>query len=308
MLCQPSPFATSIPIELQKLPQLRPSQNLQPLSDDAKKKLAWKYEGYQEFSRWMASDDDFFIIRRFQNLNANVILYMQDRVTQIEERLREIHENNVNAPDGENRKNCSFRWDMRHEQERNRLMCELTGLLHHYNQYVETFSKIRSRPKADKRQVKNLKEFFKRGAINEKESAVASNERDLMSINSQATSPLGRMLEACRLIRLSRLVEAKRDPTATNSPYTHYASDTALANLTTGSIILLGFCMLLGPMWWLEYVSNSRKRLVIITVFIAIFMGLMSTATVNKPFEVVASSAAYAAVLMVFMQIDNSKG
>jgi hypothetical protein len=62
--------------------------------------------------------------------------------------------------------------------------------------------------------------------------------------------------------------------------------------------------MLLGPMWWLEFVSNSKTRLLIITLFLTLFMALMSTATVNRPFEVVAASAAYAAVLMVFMQID----
>lgn len=34
----------------------------------------------------------------------------------------------------------------------------------------------------------------------------------------------------------------------------------------------------------------------------------MTTATVNRPFEVVAATAAYAAVLMVFKQIDEKKG
>lgn len=83
----------------------------------------------------MASDDDFFIIRRFQSLNANVILYMQDRISQIEDRLKEIHESNENenAPNNTERKNSSFRWDMKLEPERDRLLCELTGLLHHYS-------------------------------------------------------------------------------------------------------------------------------------------------------------------------------
>lgn len=36
-------------------------------------------------------------------------------------------------------------------------------------------------------------------------------------------------------------------------------------------------------------------------------MLFLSLASVNKPFEVVAASAAYAAVLMVFMQIDEKK-
>ena len=175
------------------------------------------------------------------------------------------------------------------------------------DQYVDTFSKIRDRPKAEKRQIGNVESFLARGGIAEKERKFISHRGDLISINSHTSSPLGRLLEATPLIRLSRLVRAKPDPEShVISSYTNYASDEALAMLTTVSIIVLGLCMLLGPMWWLEFVSDSKKRLLIITVFLTIFMGLMSTATVNRPFEVVAASAAYAAVLMVFMQIDGN--
>lgn len=67
----------------------------------------------------------------------------------------------------------------------------------------------------------------------------------------------------------------------------------------------MGLVMLLAPMWWLEYASDGDTRLKIITGFLCVFICLMSTATVNRPFEVVAATAAYAAVLMVFMQIDE---
>jgi hypothetical protein len=64
--------------------------------------------------------------------------------------------------------------------------------------------------------------------------------------------------------------------------------------------------MLLAPLWWLEYVKNSENRLKVITAFLIAFIGMMSVAVVNRPFEVVAATAAYAAVLMVFMQIGSS--
>jgi hypothetical protein len=63
--------------------------------------------------------------------------------------------------------------------------------------------------------------------------------------------------------------------------------------------------MLLAPLWWLEDVSDSKDRLKIITGFVILFISLMTVATINRPFEVVASTAAYAAVLMVFMQIGG---
>ena len=39
--------------------------------------------------RWMASDDDFFVIRKFGEVAARVLLRMQDRIVQLEADLRE---------------------------------------------------------------------------------------------------------------------------------------------------------------------------------------------------------------------------
>jgi hypothetical protein len=89
------------------------------------------------------------------------------------------------------------------------------------------------------------------------------------------------------------------------SDTTSYASDQMLDRVTTLGVIAAGLLMLLAPMWWLECVSDSKARLAIITGFVCVFIMAMSTGTINKPFEVVAATAAYAAVLMVFMQIDG---
>ena len=148
---------------------------------------------------------------------------------------------------------------------------------------------------------------MKRRASTKAEGAFAKRVQDLFSINPKTRSPLGKLLESTRLVRLSRFFKAKADPDSQiMSDYVHYTSDEALAILTTIAIIVLGLIMLLGPLWWLEFVSNSKTRLGIITGFLAVFMGLMSLATNNRPFEVVASSAAYAAVLMVYMQIGSN--
>lgn len=61
--------------------------------------------------------------------------------------------------------------------------------------------------------------------------------------------------------------------------------------------------MLLAPIWWLAFVSDIKVRLGVITGFLCVFISVMATAT-SRPFEAVAATAAYAAVLMVFMQIE----
>jgi hypothetical protein len=131
---------------------------------------------------------------------------------------------------------------------------------------------------------------------------------DLMAISSRVRPPLGQWLEACSMLHVSRLFRAKHiEGKHIESETTTYFSNARFERFTNLSIILGGLTMLLAPMWWLEFVSGSKKRLAIITVFLVVFILAMSTATVNRPFEVVAATAAYAAVLMVFMQIDEKK-
>lgn len=50
--------------------------------------------------------------------------------------------------------------------------------------------------------------------------------------------------------------------------------------------------MLIGPIWWLDAVSENHKRLGIITGFILLFALLLSAATQVKPFETLGATAA----------------
>ena len=52
----------------------------------------WKYAGYRIFSKWLASDGAFLMVRRFGALNARIALSMQDEIVQLEEELDDIDE------------------------------------------------------------------------------------------------------------------------------------------------------------------------------------------------------------------------
>lgn len=171
---------------------------------------------------------------------------------------------------------------------------------------MDAFSKVRARPRAEKRQVDNVVNWLHRGAIIEDEANFAKHRSDLISINSRSRTPLGRWLEGCRKLHHWKIFREKEVPDLhVKSASTVYSSNQKFDRLTSRTIIVLGLVMLLAPMWWLEFVSASETRLKIITGFLCVFITIMSTATVNRPFEVVAATAAYAAVLMVFMQIDS---
>jgi hypothetical protein len=103
------------------------------VTEEQKRKQAWKYQGYDELSKWMASENDFFIFRRFESLNAETILYLQYRITQLEKNLKDIHANIANSDIKEMKKNSSFKWDEQCQQDRSQIMTELSYLLLHYS-------------------------------------------------------------------------------------------------------------------------------------------------------------------------------
>lgn len=54
-------------------------------SEEYKRKRPSKYEGYPALCRYIASDNDGFVFRRFGKLNARVLLNLQNQI-EIEER------------------------------------------------------------------------------------------------------------------------------------------------------------------------------------------------------------------------------
>lgn len=70
--------------------------------------------------------------------------------------------------------------------------------------------------------------------------------------------------------------------------------------------------MLIAPLWLLQHLSSEKNdlktRLIVITAFMVAFTIMIIVVTVAKPYETLAATAAYGAVLMVFMQLGPSAG
>jgi hypothetical protein len=94
-------------------------------------------------------------------------------------------------------------------------------------------------------------------------------------------------------LRFSKLLRAKHNEGVhVRSEATKYSDNERAERFTNAAIILVGLIMMLAPMWWLENVSVSPTRLKFITGFVCVFIVMMTTATINKHFEVVAATAA----------------
>lgn len=111
--------------------------HVQHLSDEDKRNHAYKFMGYPDFCKWMASDNDFFLIRRFGELNARVLLKLQFDITRLEGDLQTLDRKCAEDPDYDER-NHSFAWDEgspKYGQARLVILDKLKPLLRDYSKY-----------------------------------------------------------------------------------------------------------------------------------------------------------------------------
>lgn len=96
----------------------------------------WQYQGYPGFSAWMASDVDFFLLRRFSKVNARYLLYLQHEIGKRERWLDEWDALSKHAPPG--KEPCGS-FETESHPERTRLIEELGPLLQRYCKDLENW-------------------------------------------------------------------------------------------------------------------------------------------------------------------------
>ncbi|OCL12968.1 hypothetical protein AOQ84DRAFT_131338 [Glonium stellatum] len=149
---QPAPQAVPPPVQprIQHQHQYVPQQPAQqpPLvhrhtfhepGRDLRRHNPARYLGYRVFSKWVASDQTYFIVRKFPALNVRVILSLQDEIVKLEQELNTLDEDwsrerlpgGIQHPDPDTIHNGTFRQD--DVQERTELIERLTKKLKNYS-------------------------------------------------------------------------------------------------------------------------------------------------------------------------------
>ena len=167
---------------------------------------------------------------------------------------------------------------------------------------ADSYAKIRSIPTARPEHIRNLNKWFVTypEAIRPCEQHFVDPDKrgDLFPVISKIKSPLQLWLEQWRWLRFPFTLETRPDRIDTAT----YHSGTNFDRFVSALIVVTGLCLLFGPMWWLNYVSTDKYRLAIITGFVTAFTTWSWLAAGQRPFEVLGYTAAYAAVLTVFLQ------
>ncbi|KAL8966722.1 MAG: hypothetical protein Q9183_003240 [Haloplaca sp. 2 TL-2023] len=249
-----------------------------------------RYRGYPALCTWMASDDDFFIIRRFGKASARIILLMQHEIAQLEEALY-TEDAKCLDEDGDN---GTFDGDPR--QRRRGLIEELARRLERYQRFVLDHSALKARQKASDSQISYVKNWFK------------NNEQPIRPAETSSIEKEGDLIPL--VPRLDQSHYNHRDNWVSET--TIYSEEEKMDKMVTCITIGLGLAMLIAPLWLLQYVytaePNLETRLGVITGFLVAFALLLSVVVVARPFEVLAATAAYGAVMMVFMQLGPPGG
>ncbi|KAK4142472.1 uncharacterized protein C8A04DRAFT_13182 [Dichotomopilus funicola] len=90
-------------------------------------------------------------------------------------------------------------------------------------------------------------------------------------------------------------------------PTMTFYSDKVMDHFVSAVTIFIGVLMLVVPIWILQALGNASYKLGVITAFVLTCLLLTSVAMTSRPLDALGVTAAYAAVLMVFLQVGSNK-
>ncbi|KAK1671996.1 hypothetical protein BDP55DRAFT_274936 [Colletotrichum godetiae] len=275
-----------------------------PTTGDVDKK-PWKYIGYKGYTKFIASEDDFFLLRRFDSLNVRVGLALQDEISELEQELEEM-DNALSKISALDFNNGTIRQDV---EERTDLIVALSKKLVKYNEFLIQQRTLRTLSKAPRRDIKNHLHWHENHgneAIATVEQDYLNHKNDLVALAQKEKTPLRQVIDGSLRLRTLPLWRHRENEGETydKEDVSHY-SDKRMDSFASAVIIAVGVLMLITPIWILQALTDLKAKLAVITAFIFVFLLVLSLAMVAKPFEALGATAAYAAVLMVFLQIQS---
>jgi hypothetical protein len=172
------------------------------------------------------------------------------------------------------------------------------------DELVASFAQLKAMQTATTHQKQNIDNWFAchgDNAIDPEEQHYTDQEGDIVTLISKPQYPLINFLHRARIVR--RLFRLPRRSDRVASESTLYRSNRGLEVFAAMICLTVGLSMTFASIWTLNFVSNKVYSLAIITVSGTIMSLITWAAAGNRPFEILATFAAYMAVLMIYQQI-----
>ncbi|KAI0904330.1 hypothetical protein F4823DRAFT_216548 [Ustulina deusta] len=285
-----------------------------------------KPAGYAQWASWIASDTDNepFVFRKFDELGALNILYLQSEMLNIEAQLRQLDQEDVRQPDIESI-NATRHWEVLVAQcvpselsdpesaiteskacmrarKRMELILKLRTKIKEYHEALLLQSKVAQLQTPSQRVLRAVKQMFYQDGFTVLEGHAREylDANDLIALKSPTTDPLSNYL------RKARATEAEYS--AEGLPRIGRFDEHQIVHWVNIITIMVAIVFLIGPIFTLYFVQSPPARLALIAVFTAGFAASVALITNARRAEVFFGTATYAAVLVVFVSTSNMSG
>ncbi|KAF4870207.1 hypothetical protein CGCSCA1_v010531 [Colletotrichum siamense] len=274
--------------------------------------------GYAEAANWMARDVDneTLIYRRFDELAARNLLHLQSELLSLEYELNELDKQDAEDEDMDwQMVVCD--WELLDDLAQSRTTgtgdeiqvskakarAELAAKLRHkLEEYYETLlrqSEIAKLDRPKKRVLEAFKAWFTGvSELSGRERDILDNAKDLVALNpAQETDFLSEYLR--------RNWPLKTDTKQNGVQIGRYEERSISIAVAVISTLIAAF-LLIGSITGLYFVKNDAAKLGLIAFFTTLFALSVGLTTNARRAEIFAGTAAYAAVLVVFVSGDLS--
>ncbi|KAH8784635.1 hypothetical protein BGZ57DRAFT_940407 [Hyaloscypha finlandica] len=238
---------------------------------------AWR-DGYPAVAAWMAKDPDSesFVYRKFDKLSARNLLNLQSELIDLESRQEKFDEESRNSND-QVLKQSNRKWEtfaknaVVREQERQRMELnkEIRAKLREYHETLLLQSQIANLDRPSNRVLSAFHSWF---------TVLGGRAKDVLDDRPD-------------------LVRRAEDGQGTTGHYLEKHVVWAVAIIST----IIAAILLIGAIVGLYIVQKTEWRLIMLSCFTALFAISVGLLTSARRAEIFGSTAAYAAVLVVFV-------
>lgn len=261
-----------------------------------------KYHAYSSFAEFIASDPELSVFKRFDYLSSRNLLYLQSELLDLQAQLRDFDEDDYNGEDGEILLSAKC-WETfaaraeepQHPREKERMetIRKIRILMKEYQEALVLRQKVLTLQMPGDRAFTAFSNWFTK--FRPLTEQLLEDQNDFVA--------LGVIEEQDRLTKIIQDVGGQWLPGSRNpaSREVKYYSEDVVNKVVAGITIILAAILLEGAIVVLYFVTSPNLQLGLIALFIVLFaasIGLLSNA---KRSEMFAATAAYAAVLVVFV-------
>lgn len=283
--------------------------------------------GFPKLSCFLDSDDAFMVYRRFGPVYSRLLLSKQDEMSRMEAKLlawdkTDQAENNecylMSRSEDVERDRIPEIWE---GQSRVTLLEKFEKLALEYAELLLKAQQLKALDRPSGRDYRSVLSFMENdgGQLFEEDMAFIYEKEDLITLRpgreyAWLDGVLERTLKLlrCKVTKFFFCPKETRDKTEDKD--IHYYDRDRISTCVTMIITTIVLALLMVPIWLLYRfsvdgtIAESPDTIAVVLVFTLVFSGALSAFTKARRHEIVAASAAYCAILVVFLGNINSVG